>query len=309
MVNRRFRAGLVAQERTFESWRLAQETISTMSQRSSSQDCEKLLELLPAYSLGATDPDESAFVEARLADCPEAAAELASYAGLGEALLFSAPPLEAPAGLADRLRVASAPVARPAPRSPMARQASTAGFGQRIREALGVISLRPAGVLAGLAILLLVVMNLYLLSQVAGLRGQQDALADQIAGQGELLAMVDAGEALRFHLPAGPAGVDSGAMASVICNPEQNLGFIYAENLSPLPAGMAYQVWLIHEEERVSGGLFAVDERGSARLVVRISRPFGEIDAIGITAEPASGSPGPTSPPVIRGILYGDEDA
>jgi hypothetical protein len=31
---------------------------------------------------------------------------------------------------------------------------------------------------------------------------------------------------------------------------------------------------------------------------------MGTFDSIGITPEPAAGSPGPTSPPVVRGVLY-----
>ncbi len=49
--------------------------------------CERLRELIPAYSLGATDAEETEFVKVHLADCPEAAAELAEYTRLAVALL------------------------------------------------------------------------------------------------------------------------------------------------------------------------------------------------------------------------------
>ena len=71
------------------------------------QYCAAIHPLLPAFSIGATDPDETALVQKHLAACPQAVAELASYQMLAEALLFSAPPVEAPAGLADRIRAAT----------------------------------------------------------------------------------------------------------------------------------------------------------------------------------------------------------
>jgi len=44
--------------------------------------CDEIRELLAAYSMGATDPEETALVERHLPDCPEAVAELAEYLAL-----------------------------------------------------------------------------------------------------------------------------------------------------------------------------------------------------------------------------------
>lgn len=57
------------------------------------QYCAAIHPLLPAFSIGATDPDETTLVQEHLAACPQAVAELASYQMLAGVLLFSAPPL------------------------------------------------------------------------------------------------------------------------------------------------------------------------------------------------------------------------
>lgn len=50
--------------------------------------CDEIRELLAAYSMGATDPEETALVERHLPDCPEAVAELAEYLALNDAMLY-----------------------------------------------------------------------------------------------------------------------------------------------------------------------------------------------------------------------------
>jgi anti-sigma factor RsiW len=65
-----------------------------------------LFALLPAFALGATDPDEAAFVRRHLTDAPGAEAELAAYARLVDVLHFSAPQATPPPALEARLRAA-----------------------------------------------------------------------------------------------------------------------------------------------------------------------------------------------------------
>lgn len=270
------------------------------------QDCELVLELIPAYSLGATDPDETEFVNARLANCPEAMAELARYRALAEAMLFSAPAVAAPPQLAQRLQAATAarkPANQPAPPRP-----APPGLWQRLRDALASPQWRPALAVAVAAVVLLAGLSLLWGAQLGQLRQQQQLLAARLNEQEALLAMVGGGQFVRVELPAGPAGEATAASAAVICDPGRTIGFIQAESLPPLADGMAYQVWLIKGEERVSGGLFQVDDAGQGRLAFEAPEPLGAYDAIGITPEPASGSPGPTSPPVIRGELYSHEE-
>jgi len=60
-------------------------------------------------------------------------------------------------------------------------------------------------------------------------------------------------------------------------------------------------VWLTRAGEAPrSAGLFTVDEAGSGALVFEIAEPIESFNRVGVTAEPAGGSPGPTSAPVVR---------
>src|SRR5262249_35026464 len=74
------------------------------SDRTTHSECERVLDLIPAFSIGATDPDEEEFIKARLAECPEATLELAKYMKLAEALHYSAAHVQARPVLANRLR-------------------------------------------------------------------------------------------------------------------------------------------------------------------------------------------------------------
>ncbi len=157
------------------------------------------------------------------------------------------------------------------------------------------------------ALLLLLVSNLYWGVQLRTLGELQREIATQLDHQANLLALIGAGEILRIELPAGPAGEESGAYAIVICDPERTIGILYAEHLPPLPPNMAYQVWLLQGETRISAGLFTAQADGTGKLIFQAPQPISTYDAVGITPEPATGSPGPTAPPVIKGPLYTGE--
>lgn len=66
-------------------------------------DCDTLRELIPAYSIGAADLEETRLFEAGLSDCPDLAAELASYRTAFEPLMSHVPQVQPPAGALDDL--------------------------------------------------------------------------------------------------------------------------------------------------------------------------------------------------------------
>src|SRR5260370_25328438 len=74
------------------------------SSNSRNHECDSVLALIPAFSIGATDSDEEDFIKGKLADCPEAVSELAKYMRLAEALHYDASPIQAPPGLAKTLQ-------------------------------------------------------------------------------------------------------------------------------------------------------------------------------------------------------------
>ena len=52
-------------------------------------DCIEIHDLIPAYCLGATDPDETKLVEAHLGACPNAAAEVADICSVRGAAIHT----------------------------------------------------------------------------------------------------------------------------------------------------------------------------------------------------------------------------
>jgi hypothetical protein len=75
--------------------------------------CEDLLDLIPAYSIGATDDDETRQIEEGLSRCPDLADELAQYLSLDDLMADAAPTLIAPpAILANLLASAKATLPR-----------------------------------------------------------------------------------------------------------------------------------------------------------------------------------------------------
>ncbi len=75
------------------------------------------------------------------------------------------------------------------------------------------------------------------------------------------------------------------------------------ENLPLLPPGRSYQLWLLVDGGRDSGGLFEVDESGRGYLVIRAPRPLSQYDQVGITEEPEGGSLTPSGERLLGGSL------
>ena len=50
-----------------------------------SRQCDEIAPMIPAHAIGATDPAEAAHIHALLAECPQAAEELAIYSQMANA--------------------------------------------------------------------------------------------------------------------------------------------------------------------------------------------------------------------------------
>jgi anti-sigma-K factor RskA len=261
------------------------------------RDCDEMADLIPAYTLDALSQAEKTRVEQHLAGCADCRALLGEYRAVGETLLYAAPPVEAPARLeADLLRRLN-PAA-----PPRARQRSTPS----LRAWLAGLVKPPARLAFALAaasivaLAALVITNLYWATTVNRLQTQQDVLARQINGQQaamSLLAEGGRGVALK-GVALAPEALGTLVLAS-----DKTDAVLVVDGLPPLPEGKVYQLWLIHDGARDSGGLFSVDGDGRGTLIVRAPRLMGNYQAVGVTVEPMEGSPAPTSPQMIGGKL------
>ena len=117
----------------------------------------------------------------------------------------------------------------------------------------------------------------------------------QRAGAAE--ALVAESRAVRLVPTADAAG----ASARLVPTADARRATLVAQGLPPLPPDRQYQLWLIKDGVRVSGGVFSVSPDGRAKVAVRAPMPLATYTGFGVTIEPAGGSPGPTGPRVLAG--------
>lgn len=270
-------------------------------------ELERLRELLPTYGMGMADEAERALVQSLLIKYPEEAAVLDDYEALSDAMLHSAPPLAPPPELLGKIMQTAAeidPADKTAPARPTVTMLPKPGGGARGRWSPPINRALVAAVAA------LVVLNALALVQVLDLRADQDKLREQASVQTAMLSMLARDDVVRFAMQDMRAE-DSAtrrefgdADGTIICNPQERVGVFYAKNLPPLKSDQAYQLWLIKDGQRVSGGLLKPNPDGTATYVFAAPEPMGNYHYAGITTEPASGSAEPTGDPVVRGGLY-----
>ena len=86
-----------------------------------------------------------------------------------------------------------------------------------------------------------------------------------------------------------------GARGSVIVGKDGKAAIVVS-GLAPAPAGRIYQLWVLRGSEAQPAGLFAAKAQTST---VPLSRAVENGDRVGVTLEPAGGSPQPTSTPLV----------
>jgi anti-sigma-K factor RskA len=124
----------------------------------------------------------------------------------------------------------------------------------------------------------------------------------QLALQRQAFTLITAPEARPVVLRSDAS--DSHARGLLLLKPEDPQAVLIVQDLPPLQRDRAYQLWLVWgDRQRDNGGVFRVDEQGFGLVHITAPRPFTTYQRVGITEEPAGGSPGPTSPRVIGGAL------
>ena len=246
---------------------------------------EHVTDLLPGYALGCLDEDEMVKVARHLPYCAACREELSSYLMVVDELPLLAPlqtPSQALRG--EILRR----IEQPAPRfkETPARKRMPGG----IAGFFGSLFAHPVPLaLAAMALLLVVVLsvsNWMLWRQVNDLRAQAPATSGE----------------MRLVQLAGTENAPN-ALGYLMVFSGENYGTLVIEDAPPLYEGYQYQLWLIRDGHRYSGGVLSVDNQGYGVLEITSNIPLNSYTSFGVTIEPYGGSPGPTGKRVLAGDL------
>lgn len=233
------------------------------------------LENIPAYALGALDTKDTAALEAHLQTCTSCQAELTAYRATSEHLLTSVPPQMPSNALRQRLQK----------RLPSAQKAA--------RSRLNWSFSRVA---VGLAIVLLLALNVVSISQVRTLQRQQAQLIDQIQNGQMALTMLS-----YPHTQSFPIQQDN-VTGSLLLDTEYNNAVLILRGLPAIPDDQTYQVWLIAPDgTRTSAGLLRPQpDLPFVSAPLSSTQDLVNFVGVGMTIEPAGGSDSPTGLHIFR---------
>lgn len=250
---------------------------------------EQFADDLSLYALGALQGEERLAVEKHLDDCPDCRRELAQLQGDLALLALSAVGPKPPLRSRERLRAA---IAKEPRRIPV----------RLVKRKPWWIALEWAGAAAAVAVILLLFgQNTNLRQRVATLEVDSTGQQKQLFQAKELIATLTSADAVHFTLVAGKTPPQPQGKA-IYQRSTGTLVFL-ASNLPELPPQKTYELWLIPTSGApIPAGLFKPDAHGSAALL-KPPLPTGvEAKTFAITVEPGSGSPAPTSTPIMVGI-------
>jgi hypothetical protein len=244
--------------------------------------------LTGAYACDALDPDELAAFEEHLAHCDACTQEVLELRATAAALAL-AEAMEPPAGLHERVLEQIAVTRQQPPvvtSLAEARERRTERTERAERaERASRRWIRPAGWLAGAALLVGVV-------ALGGVIRQQRTEIDSLHGQANAVTrLLAAGDARTVS-----GSVSTGGTATVVVSTTDNGLIFTAAGLPALPAGKAYQIWLI-DAAGVRPGPVLRPVDGAVSPVIT-----GNLDGaqtIAMTVEPSAGSTQPTTTPVL----------
>lgn len=226
---------------------------------------------LPAYALGSLDPADQAALEAHLRDCPECQSLLAEYEEIVELYALAAPVESPPDGALDRLLDRARSTSQPVDLDSPARDDRR--------------SLYLWGGFAAMAALLLVMLGWNIWLQF----GADDGYT------------LDSGNIALVVPLEGSENADT-ATAHLVMDYSWEDGALIASGLPALGPERDYQLWFVRSDgTRVSGAVFHPDDSGQITVRIDVPDNLRSVERVGVTEEPAGGSPGPTGNNVLLG--------
>lgn len=236
------------------------------------ENSEHVFNLIPAYALGSLDLEDEVRVSNHLSTCQVCFSELQSYQQVVDDLSSTIEVRDPPADLKYRLlmQVGS-----------RKQTASTVNDSWWVRLTKEFKSAPTLAIASLVLVLILGISSIFLWGEVMGLRGSTSPSFTSVALEGT-------------DFTPDASGV-------IIISQDGNYGSLVVDGLPATPPSQQYQLWLIQDGQRTSGGVFSVGEEGYASMRVYSEMPLANFSEFGITVEPAGGSEGPTGEKVLGG--------
>lgn len=263
---------------------------------------------LAAYALDAIDPAERSAIERALAESPELRDEADSYAASAAQLAQLAQPVAPPTDLRARLMAAidvtpqvtpdaAAPRAAEGPESPGAedtaaasdaRDAATRPDAPDVRgpahaEARRRWFQRPGALVAVAAAAVVLLVGAVVGIGWPGPNGW--------GAQLQMTAIAEAPDAQSTTLEA-----EGGGEITLVSSESKGRSVVVADGLPDLGDDQTYELWYIDDSGAESAGTFDTTGGETWRI---LDGSFTPGVAVGVTVEPAGGSPQPTTEPIV----------
>ncbi|MFC9560316.1 anti-sigma factor domain-containing protein [Agromyces sp. NPDC056965] len=269
-------------------------------------ELDALRDAVAAYALDAVDADEREAVERALADDPELRGDADGFAETAALLAGAAAPVEPPPDLKSRLMAqldglpqqlpdapvpaappqqlpdASAPAA-PTPAAPAAAPAPPREPGPAERAAKRRWFQRPGVIIAAAAASVVLIAGAIIGIGWAGPNGW--------GAQREMAAIAEAPD-----VESSTHELEGGGAVTLYWSAEQGRSGVVVEGLPDVGADSTYELWYIDDAGAQSAGTFDVQGDETWRV---LEGDFAPGVAVGVTVEPAGGSPQPTTEPIV----------
>lgn len=232
-------------------------------------------DLLPAYALGSLETEEDFKLAEHLGDCPDCRIELAGYRNIVAELPQAMVEVDPPAELKEKIMARARGAGNDDSHEPISSLWQTISTIFHQLPTLAIASL--------LLIMVLGLSNLALLARQGQTR------------------MADGSNLQTIHLTGTEYSPDGTGL--LVISRDGEYGTLVVDGLPELDSNQQYQLWLIRDGERSTGGVFSVGDDGYGSLVVASDKPLVFYDSYGITIEPTGGSPAPSGDKVLGGQL------
>lgn len=244
---------------------------------------DELLELIPAYAIDALDKDERIEVETLLKQDAEAQSLLQEYQVVASILPFTVPQRPAPAHLRDNLKsqlIARRQNSVDKKATPVAEKPQ-----QKTKTGTARILPFPMSMIASAAAMIIVILGIvFVLASGILTPDNTSNIHPNAVIYNDIVAQAN------FERFSISPGVANDAEGELVVSADGSQAILRIASLPDTTEEESYQIWLIGNDEVVSGGIFHWPD-GHGPYYVAIERPVADLVELGMTIEPFDGSP------------------